>query len=172
MDTTELEGRLADVIAALTARDTAQAVAKSGTETLHSEEHLFDIEMTAVKVLAETLADGDAAILEAGGFDTYVPGAQSEIGELGIVENLVASPGPDAGIINLNWDSLKGAKSFLVYITTTPEDLNSWVFAGVSTDSELSLSGLDQGTLYWIKVSGVGTAGEGPRSDVASSVAA
>lgn len=71
----------------------------------------------------------------------------------------------------LGWDTLSGADSYLVYISTTPMDESSWVITAGRKQSLATITGLDTGRVYWFRVTGVGTEGEGPPSDPATSVA-
>jgi len=71
----------------------------------------------------------------------------------------------------LDWDSLSEADTYNVYLSTTPGDENSWVNIFSGKQSLATIIGLVTGTVYWFRVTGIGTEGEGPPSDPSRSVA-
>jgi fibronectin type III domain protein len=169
ISTAGLEAKRDALIVALTARDSLKAESKAGTEDVHQKDDVFDDEILNVALEAEQIANGDALILESGGFKTYLPGRAAPIGVLAQVMSLEAIPGISAGTIILNWNPVYGAKGYQVYISTSAT--GNFRREAMASASEFLLTGLNTGTVYYIKVSALGAEGEAPLSDIASCVA-
>ena len=91
------------------------------------------------------------------------------IGDLLAPENLRASFGDTAGEIDLIWDRVRGAVSYVIdcrELTAT-----AWTFAKNSTKSRATVTGLTPGKTYVFRVHAVGAAGDGPFSDEATKMA-
>lgn len=161
-----------DLLAKLADRDAAKAAAEALTEGLYELDAEYDEVVKALAKVVEKVADGDAEILESGGFDTFIPGQRTPAEPLGVVTGLVAEPGNAAGKIDADWNSLEGADTYNIYVTTgDPLDEAGWVFKASRKQSRAVLTGLTPVTQYFIRVTGVGTEGEGPPSDPVPSVA-
>jgi len=80
---------------------------------------------------------------------------------------LSASEGSHEGEVNLSWDKVKGAKSYVIERTTDPQVATSWVHAAVSLKASATISGLTSGTRYWFRVAAVMTGGQSGWSDPA-----
>ena len=172
VDLTDITDKNDDLEAKLAQRDAAKAAAKALTEALDELDNEYDEAMKALVAVVEEVADGDAEILESGGFDTFIPGERTPAGPLGVVTGLEADPGNASGRIDTDWDSLEGADTYNIYVTTgDPLDEAGWVNWASRKQSRAVLTGLTPVTQYFIRVTGVGTEGEGPPSDPVPSVA-
>lgn len=154
-------------------RNAAEAEAESKTEAINNKMENFSKQALLVAHDAEELADFNAEILESGGFQTFFPGKEGPVGPMPPVEGLTARPGLGDGEVILIWDTIRGNKGFVIYITTTPLDAESWVKLDFTSITRYTATGLDTGTKYWFRVAAQGAAavGEGPASDPATSVA-
>ena len=85
---------------------------------------------------------------------------------------LVATFTGKRGEIKLRFRKVKNAKSYIILMTTTPEDENSYRQVTVSTRTTVMINNLDRGKEYFFKVIALGSAGEGAASDVAAMIAA
>ncbi|HEX8191066.1 MAG TPA: fibronectin type III domain-containing protein [Pyrinomonadaceae bacterium] len=85
-------------------------------------------------------------------------------------ETLTATTGNDEGEIELSWDTVRGARSYVVERTTDPE-AGPWTQAGVSPRSSLVVEGLDSGKRYYFRVAAVTLNGQSPWSNHAVKVA-
>lgn len=94
----------------------------------------------------------------------------SPISEMIAPENLRASFGDMTGEIDLMWDRVRGAKTYVIdcreAIAGAP-----WTQAKISTKSRETISGLTPGKTYEFRVRAVGSKGEGPFSDLAVKMA-
>ncbi len=79
--------------------------------------------------------------------------------------------GNHEGELDLSWDAVSGARSYLIQKRTDPNTPSSWTHAGTSTKSSITISGLTSGTRYWFRVSAVGAAGQSGWSDPATKIA-
>ncbi len=67
----------------------------------------------------------------------------------------------------VQWKRPKHAKHFKVLISETPDDDNSWQVYNTVFTRKLMVKGLASGRKYYFRVVPVGTAGEGPQSEMA-----
>ncbi len=172
VDLTDITDKNDELEAKLALRDAAKAAAEALTEAVMELGSEYDEVMKALVKVVEEVAAGDAEILESGGFDTFIPGKRTPAGPLGVVTGLVADPGNASGKIDSDWDSLEGADTYNIYVTTgDPLDEAGWVNWASRKQSRAVLTGLTPVTQYFIRVTGVGTEGEGPPSDPVPSVA-
>jgi hypothetical protein len=118
----------------------------------------------------ESVAGGDESLILSAGLelrsdhtpDTSTPTAP---------ETLTATTGNHEGEIELSWDAVRGARSYVVERSTDPQAANSWMQAGVSPRSSLIVEGLDSGTRYYFRVAAVTLNGQSPWSNHAVKVA-
>jgi hypothetical protein len=85
-------------------------------------------------------------------------------------ETLTATTGNHEGEIELSWDAVRGARSYVVERTTDPQ-AGPWTQAGVWPRSSLILEELDSGTRYYFRVAAVTLNGQSPWSNHAVKVA-
>jgi len=84
---------------------------------------------------------------------------------------LSATAGNHEGEIDLAWDTVNGARSYVIEKSGDPPTVTSWGNSGVSTKSRATLNGLTPGTRYWFRVAAVGTGGQSGWSDPATRIA-
>ena len=75
------------------------------------------------------------------------------------------------GTVDLSWDRVRGASSYIIQKSPNPITDSSWTQAGVSTKSSTTLTGMTSGTKYWFRVAAIGSAGQGAWSDPATKMA-
>jgi hypothetical protein len=83
---------------------------------------------------------------------------------------LGATDGDHDGEIDLSWDRVEGAKSYVNEKSPDPPTLTSWTHAGVSRKSKMTISGLTSGTRNWFRVAAVGPSGQSGWSDPATKI--
>jgi hypothetical protein len=71
------------------------------------------------------------------------------------------------GSVDVAVDRVRGAGSYLVQKSQTPDTPGSWQQAAISTKSSCTVTGLTSGQHYWFRVAAIGAAGQGPWSDQA-----
>jgi hypothetical protein len=132
-----------------------------------------------LRVLLENGLRGRQAYVqkESGGLETKILGAAlgvkataTPIGELLAPENLRASFGDMAGEIDLIWDRVRGARSYIIDCREVIAGA-AWTQAKRSTKSRVTVTGLTPGKTYEFRVYAVGSAGDGPFSETASKMA-
>jgi hypothetical protein len=85
--------------------------------------------------------------------------------------NLSATAGDRDGEIDLSWEAVSGAKSYVIEQSLDPVTATSWAHAGVSTRSSQTIDGLNSGTRYWFRVAAVNGIGNSGWSDPAMKIA-
>ncbi|MFH1227651.1 MAG: fibronectin type III domain-containing protein [Planctomycetota bacterium] len=161
---------LVDITAKKTATITAQNTAevkrldsKGATEDLADAAKELDLILTQAALYVENVSGGDVAkILSAG---MSVKDAGAPVGQLLPPTDLSATAGNNDGEIDLNWEPVRGARSYVIHITTDPNVPDSWEPKTNATESFAAITGLTSGQKYWFKVAGIGAAGQGPFSD-------
>ena len=84
-------------------------------------------------------------------------------------EALTATAGDHDGEIDLSWDTVAGAKSYV--IEKSPDPPTTWTHAGVSTRSTFAVQNLTSGTRYWFRVAALNGNGQSGWSDPAMKIA-
>lgn len=125
--------------------------------------------MTQVALYVENTSGGDAAKIQSAGMEVRADGAP--IGTLPAPLGLIATVGDIDGELDLDWDSVRGANSYVIQKSPDPITPTSWQQAAIVTKSKGTVTGLTSGTKYWFRVAAVGTAGQGPWSDPATRIA-
>lgn len=148
----------------------ARQIAESKTQIQLQKEEAFDSALTKLAHYVEDTSDGDAAKIKSAGMEAYIPGGAAPVGELPAPENFSASAGDKAGEIDLSWDYVKGAKSYIMQKQLDPHDDTQWEHAAIATKSKAIIENLERGKQYWFRVAAVGTAGQGPWSDPATKI--
>ena len=128
-----------------------------------------DSSMTQLAAYVENITAGDAAKIQSAGMAVRADGAP--IGTLPAPTDLAATVGDNDGEIDLDWDNVRGATSYVVQKSPDPVTPTSWLQSSVVTKSKTTVDSLTSGTKYWFRVSAVGTAGQGPWSDPATKIA-
>ena len=84
---------------------------------------------------------------------------------------LTATDGDEEGEIDLTWDKVKGAKSYVIERSADPPTATSWGNAAVVLKSSATVNGLTGGTRYWFRVASVLSTGQSGWSDPATKIA-
>lgn len=155
---------------AKTNADAAKATSKQKTAIQHQEEKSLDTIITKLANYVEVIANDDVAIIESAGF---TPASKpSPIGELHAPQGVAVSTGDDAGELDIHWDVVLGAKSYIIQINSVdPLKEVEWKEYTLPTKSSNTLKNLASGTRYWVRVAAVGSAGKSGWSDVATKIA-
>jgi hypothetical protein len=166
---------LAAVTTAITAADAANAdlkVARKATVTKASilDDKLADLDSIINQLAAyvENTAKGDDTKIKSAGMGVKSHGTPA--GLPSAPENLLSAAAIQ-NEVELNWDKVFGARSYVVQITQDVSGSSSWTIAVVVTKAKASIKNLDSGKKYWFKVAAVGAAGQGPWSDPATTYA-
>lgn len=136
---------------AITERDVAEAA--------------LDGQTTLLGAYVDNTSGGDAVKIQSAGMN--VRSDKSPSVALEQVGNLSASAGDDEGQIDLQWDPVKGAKSYEIQTSPDPITATSWRSLTPSSKSRSSHSGLTSGAKMWFRVRAIGKGDPGAWSDPA-----
>ena len=84
---------------------------------------------------------------------------------------LESTIGDHDGQLDLSWDPVSGARSYVIEQSSDPPTTTGWTHAGVSTKSSTTVDGLRSGTRYWFRVAAVGPGGQSGWSDPSTTIA-
>lgn len=172
----------------------AQNAAKGGTDkTLIknvAEDELNNL-MSQLADYVQVASAGDPVIIESSGMDVKSSATPPQL--LGAVLGPVAKVAGNPGEINILWDKLEGAKSYVVEmlvtikdgtvvdpipdpggegeVVTESESGSEWMRIDTVTKSKLLVQGLQTGVVYSFRIAGINGAGQGNYSQTVSSVA-
>ena len=147
----------------------ARETAKQKTDLQEAADRAVDLLMTAEASYVQLQSGGDAAKIQSSGMDVRDPSAP--VGNLPAPGDINASEGDHDGEVDLHWNRVKGAKSYVTQHTATPTEAASWNHPAISTKSSINITGLATGTKYYFRVAGIGAAGQGAWSEIATKVA-
>jgi chromosome segregation ATPase len=145
----------------------ARKIAEEKTAKQVQNIKILDATLTSLALYVEKISEGNKEkILSAG---MQISDNKKTFSTIGQVKNLVAKEGAKSQEIALTWESVKGAKSYIVACSETSS--NDWQIKTVSTKRSVSLNNLKSGTQYWFRVCAVGSSGNGAYSDPATKFA-
>jgi fibronectin type III domain protein len=154
----ELEAAHADAQA-------ARQAAMTKTSILHEKsDALTGVLRQAAGYIESVAGDDETKILSAGVHIKSTTGSAST-SDMVAPTGLSASAGDHEGEIDLIWDKVKGAKSYVLERSPDPSSATSWAHEAVTTKSSATVSGLVSGTRYWFRVAAVISAGQSGWSD-------
>src|SRR6266849_2212639 len=151
-------------------RDAAQQLSKTRTSELNACEDELDGVMSQVAAYVDSVAGGDEAMIHSAGLDTRAA-ATSTTQPPPAPTALDSTIGDRDGELDASWDTVAGARSYVIETSEDPPTATRWKHAGVSTKSKFTISGLQSGRRYWIRVAAINTAGQSGWSDPATKIA-
>lgn len=87
------------------------------------------------------------------------------------LSDLSASAGDHEGVIDLQWDRVARARSYVVEQTLAPPTDASWSNSAVVVKSQATIEGLTSGKRYWFHVAVVDPTGQSGWSNPAAKIA-
>ena len=169
-DLSELSSAIAELEAAANAAQAARLEAKQRTAALAQREEDLNRFMSQMVAHVESVAGEDEAVVYSAGFEPR-GAATPASGASEAPSSLTATAGDHDGEIELSWDAVRGARSYVVERSPDPPAETSWTHAAVSTRSSAAIEGLNSGTRYWFRVAALTTAGQSPWSNPAAKIA-
>jgi len=163
-----LKTATANMAAASDDVEAARKIVQVKLSILYQQESIFDGIMTQMGAYVDNVSNGDEAIILSAGMDVQKEKSPSTLPDK--ITSVNATAGNNAGEIFLSWDKSSKAKSYAVEIAVSAPVLE-WKHAQITTRSKAELGGLQTGTAYQIRVTAVGSAGQGPWSDPVLKVA-
>ncbi|MBI3194933.1 MAG: fibronectin type III domain-containing protein [Ignavibacteriae bacterium] len=151
-------------------QEASYQIAQSKTSIRDDKEKILNDKLTSLAGYVERTSAGDDAIILSAGME--VKAAPSRLSALTIATNLSATMGDGEGEIDLSWDPVTGAKSYVIEMSLDPPTATSWSQVAVSTNSSKTVANLKSGTKYWFRVAAIGGNNlQGSASDPATKVA-
>jgi len=148
----------------------ARQTSKEKTNVKNQKEDRLEQLLTQVVGYVESVAGSDEQMILSAGLDLRAVGAPStEPPEP--PHGLTATVGDHDGEIDLSWDTVTGAKSYVIEQSADPATPTTWTHAGVSTRSFNTAQRLTSGTRYWFRVAAVNNNGQSGWSDPAMKIA-
>lgn len=117
----------------------------------------------------DTESGGNEAKILSAGFSVKAP--PTPVGPMTQPGNLRATMGAMTGVIDIKWEPVDGAKSYILECRTHGATVGAWTQAKILTKTKFALTGLTPGQEYGFRVRAVGSSGEGPWSDEAVKMA-
>ncbi|MBP1641248.1 MAG: hypothetical protein H6Q17_2831 [Bacteroidetes bacterium] len=148
--------------------EAARKIVQVKLSLLYQQESIFDGVITQMGTYVDNVSNGDEASILSSGMDVQKDKSATTLPDK--ITSVNATSGDSAGEIDLSWDKLYNAKSYVVEIAVNGATLE-WKHELISTKSKAELNGLITGTAYQIHVAAVGSAGQGPWSDPVLKVA-
>jgi hypothetical protein len=156
-----------------TASDDVQEVrqlAKEKTSIQNQKEDVLDQLLTQLAGYVESVAGDDEQLILSAGMDVRTPGVVST-SPPAPPQGVIATSGDHDGEIDLSWDPVTAAKSYVIEQSTDPAAANSWTHSGVSARSSFTAQRLNSGTRYWLRVAAINNNGQSGWSDSAMKIA-
>lgn len=167
---------LADVTAsldafqsAIKAAQIARQVARTKTVEQHQAEDTVDQVLAQLLAYIESISGGDEALIKQAGASVRTTATSS--GDLKAPSALSATEGDHDGEIDLNWNRVTRARSYVIERCADPPTDSSWTHEKAVTTSSTTVSGLTRGAKYWFRVAAIGASGQSGWSDPATKIA-
>lgn len=153
--------------AAFNKAQTARDDAKTKTGLQNDALKTLDLLLSQLANYVEGTSKGEPVIINSAGMS--VRDKAAPVGDMPAPGDMSATAGDKEGEIDLVWDAVRGAKSYVLQLSE--ETATAWKHAGVSVKSMFTVEDLTQGKKYWFRAAAVGTAGQGAWSDLAVKIA-
>ncbi|HMF57845.1 MAG TPA: fibronectin type III domain-containing protein [Pyrinomonadaceae bacterium] len=166
----QVSAAINDLDTAYTEAQAARQEAKARTSAQNQKEDAVDRAVSRLASYVESASDGDETKIKGAGLDTRTVGSSSS-DEITAPAALAATAGNHEGEIDLHWDKVSKARSYVIEMSADPPTVTSWQHKAVSLKSQATVEGLTSGTKYWFRVAAVSTNGQSGWSDPATKIA-
>lgn len=147
---------------------TARQEAKAKTTTRNNKEDDLGRLMTQEVGYVTAIAGGDEETIQSAGMDVRAtPSASTSPAQPAA---LGATAGDHDGTMDLSWDPVVNAASYVIEMSPDPATATSWSHQGVSTKSTFTVIRLPSGSRIWFRVAAVNPNGQSPWSDPATKI--
>lgn len=146
---------------------TAKQIAKTKTSTQNEREDAADKLMAQLAAYVEAVGGDDEVLIRSAGMDTRSTAVTSTASP-SLPGSLEARGGVHEGTVDTSWDSVPGARSYIIEKSPDPPTATSWGHAAVSTKARATIGGLPSGSKMWFRVAAVSTSGQSGWSDPAT----
>jgi hypothetical protein len=166
----QVTAAIGELEAAANAAQAARQEAKARTAAQNTREEALDQILMQLVAHVESVAGSDQELIMSAGLDVRGPSAPST-STPSAPPSLTATAGDHDGEIDLSWDTVRGARSYVVERSPDPPADTTWAHAAVSIRSSITIQGLTTGTRYWFRVAAITTNGQTAWSNPAVKVA-
>jgi hypothetical protein len=155
--------------ASITAQKARQE-AKTATSEQESKEETLNQLITQLGGHVESVSGGDETKILSAGLDVRATGSPGS-DPPSLPKAVALTEGDHSNELDAGWDSVTGARSYVVQLSADPPTPTSWQPGTVVARSHATLSGLQSGTRYWVRVAAVNANGQSGWSDPATKIA-
>ena len=146
----------------------ARQEAKTKTTARNTKEDALGQLMTQAVGYVTAVSGGNEEVIQSAGMDVRATSGTSAAP--GQPRALGATAGDHDGTMDLSWDPVVEAASYVIEMSPDPVTTNSWKHQGVSTKSTFTVPGLQSGSRVWFRVAAVNANGQSPWSDPATKI--
>ena len=151
------------------AAQTARQVAKSKTAIQNTADAALDLLLMQLGNYVENTSGGDIGKITSSGFSVKAPA--TPVGDLPAPDNVSVAPSASAGTVDMKWNRVRGANSYLVSRAADSTAPLDWSAGIATTKAKAAVNTMTSGGKYWFRVAAVGAAGQGAWSDAVSKIA-
>lgn len=156
----QLTAAIDELEAANEAVQAARQEAKSRTAALNIKEAEHDQLMMKLVSYVDAVAGDDPALVTSIGLEMRdFPNPTQDVPPA--PTGLTATDGDFTGEVDLAWDRVRGARSYVIHCSPDPPTDTSWAHAKIATRSQITVENLPSGTRHWFRVAALGTRGQG-----------
>jgi hypothetical protein len=145
-------------------------LAQAKTVAQNDDEFALDQLMRQLAAYIENVSGGDEKIIRSAGVSVRSPSTVTT-DTLAAPTALSATEGDHDGEIDLHWNSVKRARSYIIEHSADPPTDTSWAQVQVVVSSSATVNGLTRGAKHWFRVAAVGANGQSGWSDPAMKIA-
>jgi hypothetical protein len=158
-----------DLDAAYTAAQAAKQAWRNAVDVQTAKSDALDQLISQCASYVESVAGPDESVISSAGMDPKSAGGAPTLPEA--PTGVDVTVGDREGELDISWDPVSNAKSYLIQRSSDPNTAASWTHAGTSTKSSTTIDALTSGTRYWFRVCAVGAVGQSGWSDPATKIA-
>jgi hypothetical protein len=157
----QVTAAIEDLEAAANAAQAARQEAKARTAAQNAKDEALDQTLTQLVAYVESVAGSNEELIMSAGLDVRgASGPTHSASTPSVSISLTATAGDHDGEIDLSWDTVRGARSYVVQRSPDPPSESTWTHSGVSTRSRTTVEGLNSGTRYWFRVAAITSSGQ------------
>ncbi|HJQ26304.1 MAG TPA: fibronectin type III domain-containing protein [Blastocatellia bacterium] len=154
---------------AITGAQVARQTARAKTAEQNDKEAALDQLMTQLAAYIESVSGGDETMIKTAGVG--IRSAASASDDLSAPTGLSATAGDHDGEVDLHWNRIARARSYVIERSADPPTDSSWAHVKVVTTSSATVGSLTRGTKYWFRVAAISAGGQSGWSEPATRIA-
>ena len=157
-----------DLEAAFADAQASRQEANTKTTIQNAKEDVLDKLVSQSAAYVTAVGGGDEVIIQSAGMNLRA--ARSAVGVPSQPQALAATAGDRDGTMDLSWDPVVEAASYVIETSPDPPTATSWKHLGVSTKSSFTVTDLVSGSRVWFRVAAINAAGQSAWSDPATKI--